>query len=257
MYGLAVDGKGNLYISDGYSRVRKVSRDGTITTFAGGGQSGGDGVPATSAELSIPTGVAVDGRGNVYIAEYNPNRVRKVSPNGTITTFAGRHGRLRRRRPRNLGAVSQPLGVAADAQGNVYIAPDGIRKVDPKGTITTITSCVRRLPRRRRPGHGRQPGRGVGRGRSRKARTSTSPTSSTRACARSRPRRRPRAASTTATTAAARTLETVLTQMANGRATLQDTLGRAPAARCRRTPRQLRVAAVALSRQPASPCSPS
>ena len=71
--------------------MRKVSPGGTITTFAGTGKFGfsGDGGPATSARLDSPPGVAVDGKGNVYIADSANNRVRKVSPGGTITTFAG------------------------------------------------------------------------------------------------------------------------------------------------------------------------
>jgi hypothetical protein len=79
---VAADGKGNVYIADFLnSRVRKVSRDGTITTIAGTGREGdfGDGGPATSAQLSRPEGVAVDVRGNVYVADTHNNRVRKVS----------------------------------------------------------------------------------------------------------------------------------------------------------------------------------
>ena len=90
--GVAVDGQGNVYIADSDNhRVRKVSPGGTITTFAGTGMQGfsGDGGPATSAQLRYPHGVAVDGQGNVYIADCDNGRVRKVSPGGTITTFAG------------------------------------------------------------------------------------------------------------------------------------------------------------------------
>jgi hypothetical protein len=79
---VAVDGQGNVYIADlGNQRVRKVSRGGTITTIAGTGKYGfsGDGGPATSARLYNPYGVAVDGKGNVYIADHLNSRVRKVS----------------------------------------------------------------------------------------------------------------------------------------------------------------------------------
>lgn len=100
-YGVAADLTGNVYIADTYNNcIRKVTPDGNIATFAGvcsfymgpfspsGGYSG-DGGPATSALLNLPHGVAVDGAGNVYIADTENFRVRKVTPDGTITTVAG------------------------------------------------------------------------------------------------------------------------------------------------------------------------
>ena len=90
--GVAVDGSGNLYIADyDNDRVRKVDASGTITTVAGTGTAGfsGDGGPATSAQLNAPYGVAVDGSGNLYIADCWQPRVRKVDASGTITTVAG------------------------------------------------------------------------------------------------------------------------------------------------------------------------
>ena len=143
--GVAVDGQGNLYIADfDMHRVRKVDPGGTITTFAGttGGYSG-DGGPAILAQMNGPVGVAADGQGNIYIAEFNNARVRKVSPNGIITTFAGTgvpsfsgDGG-----PATAAALYAPKGVAADAQGNIYIVDQynqRVRKVDPGGTITTF-----------------------------------------------------------------------------------------------------------------------
>jgi hypothetical protein len=90
-FGVAADGLGNIYIADTYNQcIRKVA-SGNINTLAGNGQAsfGGDGGPATSAALNYPTGVAVDGIGNIYIADVANNRVRMVSPLGTITTLAG------------------------------------------------------------------------------------------------------------------------------------------------------------------------
>ena len=90
--GVAVDADGNVYIADRTNhRIRRVGLDGVITTFAGTGDGGfsGDGGPATQAHLSFPSRVAVDANGNVYIADARNNRIRRVDPEGVITTFAG------------------------------------------------------------------------------------------------------------------------------------------------------------------------
>ena len=93
-FGVAVDSNGNIYIADTYNnRIRKVnSTTGIITTIAGNGTGGysGDGGIATNATLYHPFGVAVDSNGNIYIADHNNNRIRKVnSTTGIITTIAG------------------------------------------------------------------------------------------------------------------------------------------------------------------------
>jgi uncharacterized protein (TIGR03437 family) len=109
-FAVAVDGSGNVYISDqGNHRVRRVGTDGIIRTVAGNGTAAfsGDNGAATSASLDTPAGIAVDSAGNLYIADYNNARVRKVSSGGTITTIAS-----------NLTLV--PVGVAVDAAGSVY-----------------------------------------------------------------------------------------------------------------------------------------
>ncbi len=124
--GVAVDGAGNLYAVDTNANViRRVAANGTVTTLAGNGSAGfGDGGPATSAGLSNPYGVAVDARGNLYIADSKNVRIRKAAPDGTITTVAG---------------AGDPYSVALDAAGNVYF-DDGqlVRKVSVNGTITTV-----------------------------------------------------------------------------------------------------------------------
>ena len=143
----AVDAVGNLYIAED-SRIRKVTPSGTITTVAGAGEGGysGDGGRATSAQLAGPKGLAVDAAGNLYIADSGSNRIRKVTPSGTITTVAG-NGEAGRWQagfsgdggPATSAMLDHPNGVAVDAAGNLYIAGGGrVRRVTPGGTITTV-----------------------------------------------------------------------------------------------------------------------
>ena len=124
--GLALDLQGNLYISDGNRRVRKVDRSGIITTVAGSSLPGfsGDGGPATSARLYGPAGLAVDRKGNLYIADQLNGRIRKVSAGGTITTVAGGGDASRGKKglPVRSAFVPNPFVVAVDAQGSLYTA---------------------------------------------------------------------------------------------------------------------------------------
>src|SRR6202162_5522059 len=142
---VAIDAAGNLYIADtSDNRIRKVTFSGIISTYGGTGAPGysGDRGQATVAELSGPTGVAVDGSGNVYVADRGNFRVRRISINGTINTVAGNGtaGFSGDNGPA-LSAQVTPLAVTVDNKGNLFIA-DGtnyrIRKVDSNGTITTI-----------------------------------------------------------------------------------------------------------------------
>jgi sugar lactone lactonase YvrE len=127
---VAVDPSGNLFIADDDNeRVRRVDTNGIITTVAGNGVAGysGDGGAATSARLYNPSGVVVDGAGNLFITDENNSRIRKVTANGIITTlagngtadYAGDGGAA------NKSSLSYPRGVAVDASGNLFIADQG------------------------------------------------------------------------------------------------------------------------------------
>ena len=143
--GVAVDASGNVFIADRLNhRVRKVDgATGVITTVAGDGTTGfsGDGGPATGPSLSSPWGVAVDASGNVFIADTNHHRIRKVhGATGVITTVAG--GFIGDGGPATSASLSSPWRVAVDASGNLFIADSSnhrVRRLDAAtGVITTV-----------------------------------------------------------------------------------------------------------------------
>src|ERR1700694_372805 len=138
-FGVAVDGNGNIYIADTYNqRVRRVRVTGQITTAAGTGTQGfnGDNQAATSSQLAAPRGIAVDGGGNLYIADTGNERVRRVDKiTGQITTVAGNggYGFNGDNQPATTAQLKTPYGVAVDSSGNVYIADtfnERVRRVD-------------------------------------------------------------------------------------------------------------------------------
>jgi len=144
--GLARDAAGNLYFSDSRNhRVRRIDGAGTITTVVGRGTGANDGDngPAGNAAMKVPSGLAIDGAGNLYVADELSNVVRKVAPDGTITTVAGMGaltGYTGDGGPATEATLAHPMGLDVDAAGNLYIADmvnSAIRKVDTSGTITT------------------------------------------------------------------------------------------------------------------------
>ena len=143
--GLATDSRGRLYIADTDNhRVRRIEIDGSITTIAGtgtGGPATGDGGPATSAQLNAPGGVAVDGVGNVFVADTNNHRLRRIAIDGTIETIAGTGiAGFNSGVPARLSQLSKPNGVTVDGLGRIYVADTDnhiIRRIDGD-TITTV-----------------------------------------------------------------------------------------------------------------------
>ena len=146
--GVAVDAAGNLYIADRYNdAVRMVSASGIISTVAGNGYCcyGGDGGPATScAYLDLPSGVAVDGAGNLYIADYSNNRVRKVDLTGTITTVAGNgsYGYSGDGGEAIAATLQNPAALAIDSSGVLAVVDsnnNAIRLLIPTGGQPVLT----------------------------------------------------------------------------------------------------------------------
>ncbi|MGK4006806.1 RHS repeat-associated core domain-containing protein [Sorangium sp. So ce1036] len=137
---------GGIYIADSFHhRVRRVGADGVIETVAGTGEegSGGDGGPATAAQIEVPRGLALGPDGSLYITEQRGNRVRRVAPDGTITTVAGTGaaGYSGDGGPATLATLRHPFSVAVGLDGSVYIADRGnhsIRRVAPDGIMDTV-----------------------------------------------------------------------------------------------------------------------
>ena len=154
--GVAFDSRGNLYIADTLNhRVRKVNRAGTIATIAGSGALStvshgtggfgfsGDGGPAVLAQLSIPEGVAVDSRGNVYIADTGNDRIRKVDTKGIIRTIAGtgKHSYSGDGRPAVRANLYAPVGLAVGPGGSLYFSErdhHAVRMITARGMMVAV-----------------------------------------------------------------------------------------------------------------------
>lgn len=145
--GVAVDGRGNIYVADaGANRIRKIASDGTITTVVGTGAPGyaGDGGPANAAMLNQPYGLALDGAGDLFIADLGNARIREMTTNGNIQTVAG-GGSIALSKALGGPAVdaqfSAPRNVAVDPDGTLYISDFGanmVFRVSPAGNLTVL-----------------------------------------------------------------------------------------------------------------------
>ena len=144
--GLRTDSAGNIFlVEETLNRVRKIATDGTISIFAGDGILGyaGDNGPATSARLALPTFLATDTAGNVYVSDTLNNVIRKIDTNQTITTIAGTgfSGYTGDRGPAKQAKLYEPGGLDFDGEGDLWFADSlnhAIRAITPGGDIVTV-----------------------------------------------------------------------------------------------------------------------
>lgn len=147
-YGVAIDAAKNVYVADTLNHtIRKITPGGAVSTLAGqAGQSGSANGTGNAARFNFPVGIGVDAAGNVYVSEVINSTIRKITPAGEVTTFAGAALQFGSANG-NGGAArfSQPRGLALDAAGNVYVADGGnhtIRKITPSGDVTTLAGSA-------------------------------------------------------------------------------------------------------------------
>jgi sugar lactone lactonase YvrE len=140
--GLASDAQGNIYVADASNNlIRVISIKGgkLVSTLAGTGAAGFVDGPAISAQFNDPSGVAIDSQGNVFVTDTYNYSVRKITPTGVVSTFAG-NGRSGAGDGSGANAQFQsPTGIAIDTQDNIYVADfDRIRKIAPSGAVSTF-----------------------------------------------------------------------------------------------------------------------
>jgi sugar lactone lactonase YvrE len=139
--GIALDSSGNLYVADTFNnRIRKISPSGAVSTIAGSGGQGFSDGQGTSAMFTYPWGIAVDSNGNLYVVDTFNHKIRKISPSGSVSTFAGSSSGYSDGQGTS-ALFSYPQGIAVDSSGNVYVADSfnhKIRKITSSGSVSTI-----------------------------------------------------------------------------------------------------------------------
>ncbi len=141
---LAADPSGNIYVTEGNSNlIRKITPSGVATTFAGSAVGQFADGTGTGASFNHPAGIAADASGNIYVADYNNNRVRKITPSGVVTTLAGNGNYAHLDGTGTAASFQQPSAIAVDISGNVFVTDAwGIRKITAAGVVTTLPGGI-------------------------------------------------------------------------------------------------------------------
>ena len=146
--GLAIDAQGALIVADtGHHRVLRIATDGSIAVLAGNGKPGWRDGAGKEAQFDMPMGITLDLDGNVLVADTYNDRIRRIAPDGRVSTLAGGPRPDWKDGPGEAARLDTPLGLAVDAEGNVWIADagnDALRKLTPQGEVVTV---LRRDPK--------------------------------------------------------------------------------------------------------------
>ena len=144
-HGIATDDQGTVYVADRYGHtIRKISPDGIVTTLAGSGNTGSEDGTGTAASFNEPWGLCVGSDGNIYVADTKNNLIRKVTPQGEVTTYAGNGNYGITDGPAAAASFGTPTGIDMDSDGNLYIADHLthiIRKITPDGFVSRVAGA--------------------------------------------------------------------------------------------------------------------
>jgi sugar lactone lactonase YvrE len=139
---VAADSAGNLYVADSRNNlIRKVSPDGTVSTLAGSGKQGSEDGKGTAASFFFPAALAADAKGDVFVADTHNSMIRRITPDGTVITIAGRLTPEVAKYRDTVIKLDNPYGIAVDAHGNIFVADwerDMIKKISPDGKVTAF-----------------------------------------------------------------------------------------------------------------------